>query len=84
MSGSDAGSPQVELAHPTEDVYRATDALLDHFERNDTPVSLGVFALVVALGRVLGPDDLSGEDEQAFVKNVLDFITAHFATGPVN
>lgn len=84
-NGGGQSPANVEVAYATADVYRTTDALLDHFEAKDVSVGLGVFALVVALGRVLGPEEgLEGEKEQEFVRGVLDYITAYFASGPVN
>jgi len=47
-------------------------------------VSLGCFALVMTLGRALSPKEMSPEEEQDFLKNVLDYIGAYFAEGEPN
>jgi hypothetical protein len=76
--------PSVSVAFPLDEVYEASNGILDHLEDSQLPLGLGVFALVLTLGRVLAPVEMTPEEEQKFLTNVLDFIGANFASGRAN
>ena len=78
--------PTVEVEHSLQECYDVSDGLLDALESNGVPVSLGVFALVLTMGRIMAGNDrvLSVEESQRFVKDVIDFGTAALAEGTPN
>ncbi len=85
-NGGASGSPvaSVEVVYPLAQVYEASNGILDHLEEESMEVSLGCFALALTLGRVLSPSELTPQDEQAFVKDLLEYIGARFAEGVAN
>jgi hypothetical protein len=81
---SPASGAAVEVVCNLGDVYDVSDGLIDHLSENKVEMGLGIFALVLTVGRCLAPREMTPEDEQAFIKNTLDFIGASFAQGSVN
>lgn len=84
--GGATSSPvaSVEVVYPLDQVYEASNDILDALEESGMEVSLGVFALVLTLGRVLTPKEMTPQDEQAFVQQVLEFMHASLADGRAN
>lgn len=74
----------VEVTYNQSDVLETANALLEFLEGQEVPVGLGVFGMTLALGGILAPRQLTVEEEQAFVKNVLEFISTQFAGGVPN
>lgn len=75
---------QVSVQIDFEEAHSASVGLLDFLEAHNTKVSLAVVAMVLSVGRLLAPEDVSDEDEVKFVQSMLDFMGAYYAKGQVN
>lgn len=84
--GGPSGSPTpaIEVAYNLDEVYEASNGIIDHLADEAHEVGLGVFALVVTIGRVLSPTEMTPQQEQAFLKATLDYVGAYFAEGRAN
>ncbi len=74
----------VEVSYPLDYVYEHSNALIDYLESTTEDTALACFAMALTIGRILSPKEMTPQEEQRFVKDLLAFSGAALATGEAN
>jgi hypothetical protein len=82
--GTTVPSPTVEVTYKLDEVYDCSNSIMEHLDSEDVALGLGIFAMVLTIGRVMSPNEMTPDEEQAFVKTTLDFLGTMFAQGGIN